>query len=73
MDGNATITLRAGEVLLKSFKTANLPTFGCLLCFVLLEIVSVVAAGSASPEPGAAGKLTEVGDDSLESEAFHFS
>lgn len=32
MNGNATIMLRAGEVLLKSFKTANLPTFGCSLC-----------------------------------------
>lgn len=72
MNGNATIMLRAGEVLLKSFKTASLPTFGCLLCFVLFEIVSVVATGSSESQPGAAGKMIEFGDDCLESEAFDF-
>lgn len=76
MNGNATIMLRAVEVLLKSFKTASLcppPLGGLLYPFMNRFCCRVTAlAASAGPGPGAVGKIIQFDDCSLESEAVDF-
>lgn len=65
MNGNATIMLRAGEVLLKSFNIANLSILDA--SFVLLEIATAV-----SPGPGAVEEVIKFDSCCLKSEVVYF-